>query len=231
MRYLETSMINNTYQDHLLDSKAPRGRSVAEIVVQLYAKSLKALLQKDAQSEIVFLGQGSGISRQQMTHLQEFRNKQLLHQKPWLLRGQFGTSAEENFADRLSYHLMALKKNRIYGVLRITPYAFNFHRYTNFSPEALKGKEKYVEFDKFVSLNTDQKLNQRIVNMAAAFSVLELDSRGVVAMTNSQKKNKYLKLGMKDSGVEAKIEGQNYSLVHSSFKSLFQSHLQNLVVR
>jgi hypothetical protein len=223
-------MMNNTYQDHLLDSKASPGHSVADIVVQLYAKSLKALHRKDAQSEIVYLGKGSEISRQQMIHLQEFRNKQLLHQRPWLLSGEFGSSAEENFADRLSYHLMALRRNRVYGVLRITPFPFNFHRYTNLSPEALKGKEKYVEFDKFISLNTDQKLNERIVNMAAAFSVLELDSRGVVAMTNSQKKNKYLKLGMKDSGVEVEIKEQSYSLMSSSFRSLIQSHLQNLVV-
>ena len=201
-----------------------------DILVQVYARALKAILQKDAQSEIIYLGRGSRISKRQMTHLKEFRSKQIRHQKPWLHGHQLSSYAEEDFADRLSYHLLALKRNRIYGVLRITPYPFNFHRYLNISSDVLDQKQKYVEFDKFVTLNTDKKLNERIVNMAAVSSVLELNRQGVMVAINLQSENKLLKKGMKDCGVKIQLEDQNYSLMNSSFKDFIPSRFKELVV-
>jgi hypothetical protein len=201
-----------------------------DIILQIYARALKAILQKDAQSEIIYLGRGSRISKRQMTHLKEFRSKQILHQKPWLHDHQSSSSAEEDFADRLSYHLLALKRNRIYGVLRITPYPFNFRRYLTLSSDVLDQKQKYVEFDKFVTLNTDKKLNERIVNMAAVFSVLELNRQGVMIANNLQSENKLLKKGMKDYGVKIQLEDQNYSLMNSSFKDFIPSIFKELVV-
>jgi len=216
-------MINRTYDGIIPSHQGTSKRKFMDVLSRLNAKGVRKLLSKDSLSEIVFLGSGSYISNQQMTHIQEFRSKQYLQVAPWMLQEAHGVSASENFIDRISNHLMVLKRNRIYGVARLTPYPFFRNNDVDIEDDLLRGLENHFELNGMVTLNTDQKLNCRLVSIAAAYSYLDLQGEGLVALSNTEEKLLFEKLGMAPLKTIhlSKRGNQNYYLMNSIFRNFF----------
>lgn len=223
-------MINRTYDSIIPPYQSASSGKFMGVVSRINAKGVRRLFSKDSSSEIVFLGLGSQISNQQMTHIQEFRSKQYLQVSPWLLPDSHRVSASENFIDRMSSHLMVLKRNRVYGVARLTPYPFFRNCQLNLENEVLKNLENHFELNGMVTLNTDQKLNCRLVSIAAAYTYLDLEGEGLVALSNAEDKLILEKLGMSPlETVQIPNRGnQNYYLMSSSFRDFFGMNFRRL---
>ena len=192
------------------------------------SRSLEKIYSSDNERKIVFLGRGSGVSAQQMNHIIEFRSKCYLHLSPWLLKGNH---AEESFIDRMSYHVMALRRNRVYGVLRLTPFPFSTHRLTNFPMHLLEDKESFLEINAHASLRQDNKLEKMMLLMAAVHSFQNVKSEGLVTMSQASLSEKFIKLGMKENNEKIflpEFENIPHSFLSTTFADLFSSPLKLL---
>ncbi len=151
-----------------------------------------------------------------------------MHLSPWLLNE---SPAQENFTDRMSYHLVALKRNRIYGAIRLTPFPFSFHRLSNFSSELIEGKENFLELNTQATLKKDPKLEKMILMMAAIHSFKKINCDGLISIIPSSNSENFKKIGMEKIGEDFFIpehENISHSILSTTFADLFANPLRLL---
>lgn len=121
---------------------------------------------------------------------------------------------------------MALRRNRVYGVLRLTPFPFSTHRLTNFPVHFLEGKESFLEINAHASLRQDNKIEKMMLLMAAIHAFQNIKSDGLVTVTQASLAEKFIKLGMKENNEKIflpEFENIPHCFLSTTFADLFSS--------
>lgn len=126
---------------------------------------------------------------------------------------------------------MALRRNRIYGVLRLTTFPFSTHRLSNFPMHLLEEREDFLEINGHASLRQDIKLEKMMILMAAVHAFQKIKSEGLVTLSPVSLSEKFIKLGMKENDEKIflpEFENIPHSFLSTTFADLFSSPLKLL---